>query len=114
MRNFGDRLREAAKNAGHLTDADAARAACVEVRAYGNYVKGRIPKDLQTLIRICRTFGTTPNHLLGFDVPDYQQEAAAIAERLMAEDRELWFRLGRRTASKEQPDSPRGRRRRAA
>lgn len=112
MKTFGERLRDAATKAGYDTDASAARAAKVEVRAYGHYVQGRIPKDPETLIRLCRTFGTTPNHLLGFESPDYQQEAAAIAESLAPEHRGLWFQYGR--AAAEKPPRGKTRKRRAA
>ena len=114
MRDFGDTLRAAAETAGFHGDADAARELRIELRTYGNYANGRIPKDPQLLSRICRAFGTTPNHLLGFEVPGYQQEAAAIAERLTPEIRASWFQMGRAAASKERSDTPKGRRRRAA
>ena len=110
MKNFGDRLREAAANAGYESDAAAARAAKVEVRAYGHYVKGRIPKDPETLARMCRVFGTTPNHLLGFEAPGYQQEAAAIAETLTPAHRVLWFQYGRAAADRPTPRKPKKRR----
>lgn len=100
MRNFGERLREAAERAGYHSDADAARAAKIEIRAYGNYANGRVPKDPEVLNRLCRTFGTTPNTLFGFEKPGYQQEAGAIAERLSVENRGLWFQYGRSVAGK--------------
>lgn len=115
MENFGERLRAAARRAGYPTDAKAAKWLRIEVRTYGNYVNGRVP-DSETLTRICRSLGTSPDYLFGFRAPGYQQEAAAIAEKLEADDRGLWFRFGRSIIEKmpRQPSAGRRQARRAS
>jgi transcriptional regulator with XRE-family HTH domain len=66
MQVLGDQLRRRAKELD-LTDAEVARRAGLSPRRYGNYVTADREPDLQTLVRICRVLGTTPDRLLGFD-----------------------------------------------
>lgn len=60
------KLRERARELG-LTDAEVARRAGLAEPRYGHYVAGTRRPDYDTLLRLCRVLGTSPNVLLGFD-----------------------------------------------
>jgi Helix-turn-helix. len=74
------KLRERARELG-LTDAEVARRAGLTEPRYGHYVAGTRRPDYDTLLRLCRVLGTSPNVLLGFDTPSGEDSA-----RLRMED----------------------------
>lgn len=61
---FTQRLRERAAQLG-ISNAEAARRSGLEERRYAHYVTGRREPDLETLVRIAQSLGTSPNWLLG-------------------------------------------------
>jgi len=63
---FTQRLRERAAQLG-ISNAEAARRSGLEERRYAHYVTGRREPDLETLVRIAQSLGTSPNWLLGED-----------------------------------------------
>jgi transcriptional regulator with XRE-family HTH domain len=63
---FSNRLRERAQQLG-ISNAEAARRCGLDERRYAHYVTGRREPDLDTLVRIARSLGTSPNWLLGED-----------------------------------------------
>ena len=68
MDTFAKNLRRRAEELG-ISNAEAARRAGLSDRRYGNYVSGRREPDLATLVRIAQVLETTPNALLGIDIP---------------------------------------------
>jgi transcriptional regulator with XRE-family HTH domain len=89
MRGIGRQLRDRARRLG-LSDAEVARRAGLAERRYGNYVTERREPDLETLGRICRALGTTPDALLGFGAEgDEDTPAEAALRRLLATARLL-------------------------
>lgn len=66
MRGVGKRLK-ARGVVLNLADAEVARRAHVEQRAYSNYVNDKREPDFETLRRICDVLGISPNELLGFE-----------------------------------------------
>lgn len=65
MRHLGSRLRARARELG-FSDREVARRTGLGERRYAFYVKGDREPDFETLIRIAKVLGTTPNFLLGF------------------------------------------------
>ena len=63
MDAFAKRLRDRARELG-LSDAEVARRAGLAERRYGHYTRGVRQPDFQTLLRICKVLGNTPNDLL--------------------------------------------------
>lgn len=68
MDSFAQNLRNRAEQLG-ISNAEVARRAGLSERRYGNYVSGRREPDLATLVRISQVLETTPDALLGFDLP---------------------------------------------
>lgn len=66
MEIFAKRLKERAQQLG-ISDREAARQCNLEERRYAHYAGGRREPDLETLVRIAKGLGTTPNWLLGLD-----------------------------------------------
>ncbi len=94
MEGFGAVLRQRARDLG-LTDVEVARRAGLEEARYGNYVRDSREPDLETLIKISRVLGTTPNALLGIDddnAIDHRRVQAAV-HALTEDDRELAFAI---------------------
>jgi transcriptional regulator with XRE-family HTH domain len=52
-----------------LSHADVARRAGLDARRFGHYVTGLREPDFQTLLRIAKVLGTTPDALLGVGDP---------------------------------------------
>lgn len=104
MKGFGNNLREAIRIAGYDSADELARELGIGERTFRNYVNGRLPQDPEVFLRICRKLGISPNHYFGFEVPDYQQTAASIAEGLSEELREQWFQFGRLASEKSPRD----------
>lgn len=68
MRGLGKKMKDLAAQRGY-SDAKVAREAGLPQRTYSNYANDETEPDYATLTRICRVLGTTPNNLLGFDMP---------------------------------------------
>ena len=69
MQGMGPRLRARARELG-LSDSEVARRLNISQPRYANYVNDSNEPDLTTLVRICRTLGTTPDAVLAFaDAP---------------------------------------------
>lgn len=66
---IGKRLKLCARARG-LSDADVAKQAGIEKRAYNHYANDKREPDFQTLLRICAVLDTTPNFLLLGDRAD--------------------------------------------
>lgn len=66
MEIFAKRLKERAQQLG-ISDREAARQCGLEERRYAHYAGARREPDLDTLVRIAKGLGTTPNWLLGLD-----------------------------------------------
>lgn len=71
-----ERLRERAKQLG-ISNAEAARRAGLDERRYAHYASGRREPNLQTLLTISNSLGTTPNWLLGVVSSDENNAAKA-------------------------------------
>jgi hypothetical protein len=95
MKGISNNLRDAIRAAGYASADVLARELKIGERTFRNYVNGRLPKDPEVFLLICRKLAISPNHYFGFETPDYQREAALIAEGLSEESRELWFQTGR-------------------
>lgn len=61
---LGDRIRAAYESMG-ISQAEAARRCEWSPQRFGNYVKGKRPPDIQSLIKIADVLDTTPDALLG-------------------------------------------------
>jgi transcriptional regulator with XRE-family HTH domain len=84
MEIFGQRLRERARQLG-ISNAEAARRCGLEERRYANYVTGSREPDLETLVKIAQSLGTTVHWLLGLDAEGRRgTRRAALLDRLMA------------------------------
>lgn len=82
MLELAPRLRSRARELG-LTDAAVARLLGLSPSRYANYVQGTREPDYATLLRICTALRTTPNWLLGYDLPAGDRDPdAAARERL--------------------------------
>ena len=66
MTKFAENLRARAKALG-LSHAAIAERAGVTPRAFSHYVTAQREPGLNTLVRISKTVGSTPNELLGVD-----------------------------------------------
>lgn len=76
-----ERLRERARQLG-ISNAEAARRAGLDERRYAHYASGRRQPNLQTLLTISNSLGTTPNWLLGVVSNDEKDAAKAeLVER---------------------------------
>jgi transcriptional regulator with XRE-family HTH domain len=75
---FSQRLRERAAQLG-ISNAEAARRCGLEERRYAHYVTGRREPDLDTLVRIAHSLGTSPNWLLGVE----DARRSGLIERLV-------------------------------
>ena len=53
-----------------LTDTEVARRLGLSQGRYAHYVNDKREPDFQTFVNICRVLATSPDRLLGFDVPD--------------------------------------------
>ena len=62
---FKERLNAAMKAKGY-SNAALARETHLSAAAIGNYVKGRMPRGCDEIVRLARTLDTTPDFLLGF------------------------------------------------
>lgn len=65
MHGLGKALRQRAAALG-LSDSEVARRVGLSQARYHNYVSDTAEPDLGTLIRICRTLATSPDHVLDF------------------------------------------------
>lgn len=83
---FIQRLRERAAQLG-ISNAEAARRSGLEERRYAHYVTGRREPDLETLVRIAQSLGTTPNWLLGED--DAPSARNGLIDRLLMAGRAM-------------------------
>ena len=88
MQILSDRLRLLATRLS-LKDAAIAASAGVPPRAYSHYVTGRNEPSLDTLLRICKALGVTPNDLLleNAEVSPLDEDARIL--RLMWSVRQL-------------------------
>jgi phage repressor protein C with HTH and peptisase S24 domain len=66
MNGWGQKLRARGKELG-LSEAEVARRAGIEPRAYSNYVNEQREPDYDCLLRICGVIHATPNELFGID-----------------------------------------------
>jgi len=83
MRGIGDRLRARARELG-LSDSEVARRLGLSQARYANYVAENREPDFETLLRICRVLGVTPNEVLGFDERDRPEGVERLRERIAA------------------------------
>ncbi|MFC5356539.1 helix-turn-helix domain-containing protein [Azospirillum himalayense] len=89
MQVLTTKLRERARELG-LTDAEVARRAGLAEPRYGHYVAGTRRPDYDTLLRLCRVLGTSPNDLLGFESrPDQTDERSQMESELLVHARVL-------------------------
>ncbi len=65
-----------------LTGAEAARKVGVTERRFAFYLSGRNKPDYNLLAKIARTFGTTPNELLGFGDDAKPSKRSELVDRL--------------------------------
>ncbi len=64
--------------------ADIARTLGLHERRFAHYVSGTREPDLNTLVKISKALGTTPNQLLGlYDEGSDTPEQAELVERLV-------------------------------
>ena len=86
---FAQRFKERAVRLG-ISDRQAARPCGLEERRYAHYAGGRREPDLETLVRIANSLGTTPNWLLGLDGEGKRPtERTAMLDRLSTAARQL-------------------------
>lgn len=78
---FASNLREKAAALG-ISNAEVARRAGLSERRYGHYVSGMREPDLQTLVRIAATLGTTPDVLLGVTQSPLSTPRQALLTRI--------------------------------
>ena len=89
MEIFAKRLKERAQQLG-ISDREAARQCGLEERRYAHYAGGRREPDLETVVRIAKGLGTTPNWLLGLDSDGKKPgKRDTMIERLTMAAREL-------------------------
>lgn len=81
MRGIGDRLRARAREL-ELSDSEVARRLGLGQARYANYVAENREPDFETLLRICRVLGTTPNELLGFEARRGTEGLERLQERI--------------------------------
>lgn len=65
MLKLATKLKERADALG-ITNVEAARRCDLDRRRYGHYVTGRSRPNYETLLKICKALGTSPNLLLDF------------------------------------------------
>ena len=86
---FANRLKERAAQLG-ISDRQAARLCSLDERRYAHYAGGRREPDLETLVMIARSLGTTPNWLLGVDADGKKAtKRSSLLDRLAAAAREM-------------------------
>lgn len=89
MEIFAKRLKERGQQLG-ISDREAARQCSLEERRYAHYAGGRREPDLETLVRIAKGLGTTPNWLLGLDSEGKRPtKREAMVERITMAAKEL-------------------------
>lgn len=99
MEILAKRLKERARQLD-LSDAEVARRSNLAERRYGHYVRGSREPDFQTLLRICRVMGVTPNDLLLNENPVSKSSAQdrwvarllSVAKQLEVDDVKLAVR----------------------
>ncbi len=98
MMLFSKNLKKRIEKLG-LSDAEAARLCGLAERRFGNYVTGKREPDLQTLVAITKSLGTTPDELLGVKAPQAAKPARekldTIASTMKDGDLDLLVRLAR-------------------
>ncbi|MFS2153879.1 MULTISPECIES: helix-turn-helix domain-containing protein [unclassified Rhizobium] len=89
MADFATNLRKRAEQLG-FSNAEVARRAGLSERRYGNYVSGAREPDLNTLVRIAQTLGTSIDSLLGLDDVSLNKTSEEVfQERIQAALRAL-------------------------
>lgn len=81
MSVFSENLRKRVALLG-LSGAEAARKVGVTERSFAFYLSGRNEPKLPLLAKIARTFGTTPNELLGFGDDQKPSKRSELIDRL--------------------------------
>lgn len=81
MEGLGPKLRARARELG-LSDVEVARRLGLSQSRYANYVADKREPDFSTFIKICGVLGTSPDLLLGFNVPS---EASSEDDHLRQE-----------------------------
>ena len=77
----GDRLRARIDALG-ISQAEAARRCGLSPQRFNNYVADRRPPDIDTLVRMARGLGTSPDYLLGF-IATSAPDLGGIVRRLL-------------------------------
>ena len=77
----GERLRSRIEALG-ISQAEAARRCGLSAPRFNNYVAGRRPPDVNTLMDMARALNTTTDYLLGFSVIE-PPDMAGIVRRLL-------------------------------
>jgi transcriptional regulator with XRE-family HTH domain len=88
MLTLSSKLRELTETLG-ITNVEAAKRCGLDKRRYGHYVTGRSRPNYETLIKICKNLGTTPNLLLDFTQPTESseiQQLVSICENMSSEE----------------------------
>lgn len=89
MEAFSRNLRAKIAEAGRK-HADIARTLGLHERRFAHYVSGTREPDLNTLVKISKALGTTPNQLLGlYDEASETPEQAELVERLVLTAKEM-------------------------
>lgn len=87
---WGERIKARARELG-MTDAAVARALGVAQRRYSAYANESRQPDFETLGRICRVLGTSPDAVLGFsphaDMDATLTRIAAVVSGMAEPDR---------------------------
>ena len=83
MKGFGQRLRERARELG-LADATVAERLGLSQQRYYNYISDQTEPDFETLVRMCRALAIEPNMVLGFTVPQSDEDEATILRARIA------------------------------
>jgi transcriptional regulator with XRE-family HTH domain len=84
MRSLGKNLRKRAREL-NLSDAEVARRIGLTEQRYGNYVRGEREPDLETLVRICKTLGISPNEALGWETASSPSKQSNTRSNLLAQ-----------------------------
>ena len=91
-RDWGERLRERAKELG-ISDSEVARRVGMTQRRYSSYVNMAREPNYEDLLRVCAVLGITPDHVLGVRPleprEDVERRAVGALRRMPQKAREL-------------------------
>ena len=84
---IGDKMREVLKNK-KISQTKASEMMGIEQARFNHWILNKRKPDYEQIAQFCKTFGTTPNYLMGFDEISEQDKALLAAVKSLAAPKE--------------------------